>query len=548
MTDENDDNDRMVIIGRVEETTDKQTKVRYEAQSGSRVISLPRNAIGQQVKTHDGQIAFLVTKTKVKHGYWKPSDKFSGVKAPLINESEHVELVDAIEQGAAKSNLQFLVKEQKGEGAPDLFGGSTDTDDYDDSVPLFADGMEVGDDPWDGGLVAGGRDALIAEDWRFEPSMMPCFVALTGTDTIAPTFAPCNDQKGNSAAWAVFNPTYASDERPAGALLGTVGKDYYPLAYPVVYDPILAIAAENGWKAKVYAYKEGAKSRLDCDVSQATQSLNEAREKLAEGGHPWLSTALMSDSAKSLDGLYRYGFSIGNSLDGTTALKIQIVAQRVYCTNLTVMGGVQTIAALRHKKGAMKGRDWDKFATQINNVIVEAQRNLVDMEFLQHIPVDTQLFERMITLCERNGLITWPKMTPQEQGADKVTGGYMWRLAMDGWTNPRNDWVNVSNDQTHSLYHVYNILNGAITHKPEWTDGSSKLTGRVIGLDTFDRRLRTVHNTVTGVAMQTIQNYRDDADVDRIGSGDLSDLKSYVNENGLIALNEIPKASKVLGL
>ena len=131
---------------------------------------------------------------------------------------------------------------------------------------------------------------------------------------------------------------------------------------------------------------------------------------------------------------------------------------------------------------------------------------------------------------------------------DKVSGGYMWRLMGDGWTNPRSDWVNVNRDQTRTLYHAYNVLNGAITHRPEWTDGkTTTLKGRVVGIDALDTRLKTVHNTVTGVAKQTIQQYRKEADVDRIGRGDLSDMKAYVNEEGLTALNDIPTASEVLG-
>jgi len=556
MTNENELNDnRMVVIGRVEETNDKQTKVRYDAVTGPRTVWLPRDAIAVQVKTHDRQTAFLIQETKLKHGSFDPTQQFGGGKSPSINESEHIELADAMEQGIAKSNLTFLVKKQRGETIdepPELFGG----DDFDDTVPDFGDAIielsgspDDGDDPWGGSLLAGGREALVAHDWRFTPKMLPLFVAMDdGSGTMAPTFAPCNNAKGHVESYGVFNPTYASDERPAGALLSTVGKDFHPQAYAPVYDPILELAAENGWKAKVYAYKEGAKARLDADVSQAAQTLQEARTRLKEGGHPWLSTNLMDDHAKSLDGLYRYGFSVLNSLDRSTALRLQMVAQRVYCTNLAVMGSVSTIASKRHLKSTMKETDWDQFAGQIDSVIVEAQRSLVEMEFLQHIPIDAQLYERMMTLCERNGLITWPKIVPQESVDDKVSGGYMWRLMGDGWTNPRSDWVNVNRDQTRTLYHAYNVLNGAITHRPEWTDGkTTTLKGRVVGIDALDTRLKTVHNTVTGVAKQTIQQYRKEADVDRIGRGDLSDMKAYVNEEGLTALNDIPTASEVLG-
>ena len=124
----------------------------------------------------------------------------------------------------------------------------------------------------------------------------------------------------------------------------------------------------------------------------------------------------------------------------------------------------------------------------------------------------------------------------------------MWRLAMDGWTKPQNEWVNVSNDQSNTLYHAYNVLNGAITHRPEWTDGKSTLKGNSIGFETLNRRLSNVHDVMTGVLHQTVSDYRADAGVDRIGVNDLSDMKAYVNEEGLSKLNDIPMASEVLNL
>ena len=300
------------------------------------------------------------------------------------------------------------------------------------------------------------------------------------------------------------------------------------------------------------AYNEGGKARLDCDVSQAAQSKELARTRLKEGGHRWLSTNLLDSTARSLDGLYRYGFSINNSLDGTRALSVQAVAMRMYCTNLAVMGSSQTIASIRHKKGAMKDRNWDVFANKINDVIVDAQRQLVEMEFMQNIPVDVQLFERLLTLCETKGLIGWPNRKPDIKNnkvvGEKLTGGHMWRLAMDGWTKPQNDWVNVSDEQTGTLYHAYNVLNGAITHKPTWTDGKQTLKGRTVGFDTLNKRLGTVHNVMSGVLHQTIDDYIESSGVDKIKTNDISDMKAFVNEEGLTSLNDIPMASEVLNL
>jgi len=553
----NNTTNKIVVIGHVEQTNDKQTKVRYEAVSGPRSVFIPRDAITQQHKTSDGQTAFLVESATLKHGDYDPAAHFDGNKAPLINEPEHIELVDALESGVASANIKFMQKEKKAESSGFMnLGGSPNNDggdeDWDDEVPTTAGAVEVSDEVWDGSILAGGRENLIAHDWRFTPVMKPVFTALQEREDMAPTFSPVSDAKGNPKHFAIFNPSYASSERPEGACLGVAGKDFYPLAYPTVCDPILDLASKNGWKARVYAYNEGAKMRLDCDVSQAAQTREAAAAKLKANGHAWISTNLMDDTAKSLDGLYRYGFSINNSLDGTKALSVQAVAERVYCSNLAVMGGVRTIASIRHKQGAMKDRNWDVFAKDIDSVIVDAQRSLIEMEFMQHLPVDVQLFERLLTLCETRGLIGWPNKKPvikdDKVVSEKLTGGYMWRLALDGWTKPSNDWVAVDRDQTHTLFHAYNVLNGAITHKPEWSDGKTTLKGRTIGIETLNRRLSTVHDVMTGVLHQTVSDYRSESGTDKIGAKDLSDLKAYVNEEGMSSLNSIPKASEVLNI
>jgi len=557
--------DRLVIIGMIEESNDKQTKVQYEAVSGTRTVWIPRDALVSQTKTSDGLTAFLVQGVELTHGAYSPQKQFSGGKAAVIIEPHHIEVCEALEHGLASANIKFLVKEQKAAATkPDLFGfGSTNNDepdDFDDTVvPTTTGGIDIGtmnvggnDEIWDGALTAGGREGMAAHDWRFTPVMKPLFTAHMDNDEMAPTFAPLADAKGNAIAFGVFNPSYASEQRPEGALLSTCGKDYFPLAYPVVYDPMLDLAAQNGWKARVTAYNEGAKARMDCDVSQAAQTREAAREALSEGGHKWLDLGLMNESAKSLDGLYRYGFSVNNSLDGTKALSVQAVATRVYCTNLAIMGGSQTIQSVRHKKGAMQDRNWDTFAGKINDVIVDAQRSLVEMEFMQHLPVDVQLFERLLTLSEQKGLMSWPSKKPEivnnKVVGEKVTGGHMWRLALDGWTNPKSDWVNVSDDQSNTLYHAYNVLNGALTHKPEWTDGKTKLTGRAIGFETLSRRLGTVHDMMTGILHQTVGDYQESSGVDKIKKNDISDMKAFINEEGLHTLNAIPTASEVLNL
>ena len=53
---------------------------------------------------------------------------------------------------------------------------------------------------------------------------------------------------------------------------------------------------------------------------------------------------------------------------------------------------------------------------------------------------------------------------------------------------------------------------------------------------------------MTGVLYQTVGDYKESSGVDKIGTTDLNDLKAFVNEEGMSALNSIPKASEVLNI
>lgn len=562
-------NQRIVIVGDIESSNDKQTKVRYEAIGGQRICYIPRQAMISTTKTSDGKTAFLIESCDLQHGRYDIHQQFADVRAPQIVDAEHIEAVEVLEHGedGASEVLNKPMQPPTGGLFSIANGGANndisddDEEEWDDEVMPTNVGTSIeistmdvgGNDPvWNGALTKGGRDELAAHDWRFEPVMKPLFSAIQENENMAPTFSPVNDAKGNPMAFGVFNPTYASEARPEGALLSTVSKDYFPVSYPTVFDPLLDMSAKHGWKASVTAYNEGGKARLDCDVSQATQSKKLAAQRLKDKGHAWISTDVFNETAKSLDGLYRYGFSVNNSLDGTRALSVQAVAMRVYCTNLAVMGNSQTIAALRHRKGVMQDRNWNSFATKVNDIIMDAQNSLIEMEFMQHIPVDVQLFERLMTLCETKGLMSWPAKKPDivngKQIGEKLTGGHMWRLAMDGWTKPQNEWVNVSDEQSGTLYHAYNVLNGAITHRPEWSDGKTTLKGRAVGFDTLNRRLGTVHNVMTDILHTAANDYRIETGAKKIGFDELKDFNSYIKSDGLGALNDIPMASEVLNI
>jgi hypothetical protein len=200
-------------------------------------------------------------------------------------------------------------------------------------------------------------------------------------------------------------------------------------------------------------------------------------------------------------GDYRIGFVVRNSLDGSSSFKIQAVAMRMTCSNGQVMGKEATLVSLKHTENTLKGYDFGKLAAKIDDVIRYAQEQIVAVENLRDVDVTRETFDKLMTICESKGLITKPTVTRNEQGnVTGLTRGYMWRVLGAGWTKPAEPWVAVEPEDAGTLYHVYNILTGAVTHKPEWTDGKQVLKGKVLQMDAVSDRLSKIHTVITDVA------------------------------------------------
>ena len=137
----------------------------------------------------------------------------------------------------------------------------------------------------------------------------------------------------------------------------------------------------------------------------------------------------------------------------------------------------------------------------IMEVIETAAQEILVTESMKDITVDRNTFEKLMTICERKGLISKPKVKHDDNGnVSALTGGHMWRLMGQGWTNPSEPWVAINNEDRGSLFHVYNILTGAVTHKPAWTDGKTVLNGSALNFNTFTDRLQTVHKVLGDIA------------------------------------------------
>jgi hypothetical protein len=428
-----------------------------------------------------------------------------------------------------------------------------------------AEVIDLSDTAWGGALLQGDRYEK-SVPWRFEAEKQPVWVR-TSYDPVTGegTFARVNKGDGNPASYVLLNPAMSTENRGAGAWLGNVGSGYHVLDHKVVFDPIMAYAKSEGVKAWVTSYNDGKQARLDLDVSQATQTRQAAAQRLRENGHSFLNQSGLEGMINKVDGLYKFGFAINNGVDGKSALHIDMMSLRVYCTNLAAVGGIESIARLRHMSGVMSDIDWDAWGKSMVDVVAEAQGWLATTELMSWIPMDTQLFERLQTLAEKHKLMSWPTVT---WGKDKTAGanigkGYMWRVLGQGWLDHDAPHVKVSHDQKETMYHALQTFTGAYTHKPEWksSDGKQVMKGHSMGFDTLRRRLHGVSNMFDGMVQSGLKGYMKAANVEKLDLGMKDDCMHFITEHPEVimvpnkkgvatneSLIEVPTASYVLGL
>tara|TARA_Y100000592_G_scaffold96562_2_gene165281 strand:- start:1033 stop:2580 length:1548 start_codon:yes stop_codon:yes gene_type:complete len=511
----------IVVIGKVTGSTANIVEVEYPSMVGVNHIRIPRTLVGRLERISNGRVAVLVRTDDSARGQ-EIDDILINQHAPLHVTDEHMNIVMAMENN---------------EPMP---GDSVENDDEvpmwsnEASLSITVDGVEAGPaGPFDDMLYAGGRKEKASIDWDFDPVRKPAFVVHESNENtnMGATVARVNGPSGEPAAYHIFNPHYAEEKRPAGAYLGTFSASYYPMPYRKGFGPVLDLAAEKGWPAQVIAWDEGKRAACFCDVTTSVDWESAGRSL----GDKWQQRGF----AKTGD--YRIGIAIHNSLDGSSAFKVQAVAERLACTNGMVMGDRATLVNLKHTKGVLGNYDFDSLADKISEVIQAAADEIIVAESMRGIEVNRDTFEKLMTICERKGLITKPTLKRDDEGnVVSINRGHMWRLMGQGWTKPSESWVAVSGEDKGTLYHAYNILTGAITHKPTWTDGTAVLNGSTMNFNTFHDRLHTVHK-VLGDLTKDVYNK-----LDMTETQDLHTTKSASANILAERLANVPMFSEVL--
>ena len=501
----------------------------YSAIGGDNTVTLvPFNSL-TTFKIKEGEWLCKVSEFETPGGVFRPEMVFKGEREPVQPSSElHIDLIDMVEQGAAEQNLKKRVK-----------AGETITT-GDNNVGI---GHEAGNDVWDGALLKGGRAKKTAP-WNFTPEFLPNFV-YDGND-----FVRVNKANGNAATWSIFNPALKTENRPAGALLGSVSDRYHVLPHPQWVEPMLRYAEMSNINSSVTAWNDGARCRVDLDVTQAAQTRKAAAGQLREKGHNFLSLDAFSEAAQNLDGLYKFGFTINNSLDGRGSFSVHGGALRTYCSNLAVAGGIKTALSLRHTKGVMADIDWDELGLDLVNATAELNEWLVNTELLSWVPMDIQLMDKLMYVMSQNNIgLSPPRITKDKETLEvkNINRSHMDLALTQGWKDPNLYYVKAA-DEKKTAYHALQCFTGAITHKPTVFDDKRKLDGTALGMDTLDGRLKRVNDVFTDLLNNTLLHehvcYTD------VKLSEKEEIREYLARENLVEeyLGDIPGYTEVHGI
>ena len=494
----------------------------YSAVGGDNTVTLvPFNSL-TTFKIKEGEWLCKVSEFETPGGVFRPEMVFKGEREPVQPSSElHIDLIDMVEQGAAEKNLIARIN---------------------DTPTAVIQPVETNDgDVWDGALLKGGRAKKTAP-WNFTPEFLPNFV-FNGEE-----FVRVNKPNGSAATWSIFNPALKSENRPAGALLGSVSDRYHVLPHPQWVEPMLRYAKMSNINSSVTAWNDGARCRVDLDVTQAAQTRQAAAAQLREKGHSFLSTDAFSEAAQNLDGLYKFGFTINNSLDGRGSFSVHGGALRTYCSNLAVAGGIKTALSLRHTKGVMADIDWDELGLDLVNATAELNEWLVNTELLSWVPMDIQLMDRLMYVMSENNIgLSPPRITKDKetQEVKNINRSHMDLALSQGWKDPNLYYVRAA-DEKNTAYHALQCFTGAITHKPTVFDDKRKLDGTALGMDTLDGRLKRVNDEFMKM-FNWVMGDQEGADM---SLDDKDAVKRYILKENLVEayLDDIPGYTEVHGI
>lgn len=413
--------------------------------------------------------------------------------------------------------------------------------------------------------------------WNFRTQVYETEMKHVDPITGEVTYHPILTENGEVRTRVVVNPTLADEDNPLGHVMNPrIGKNFVPIEHPDVFIPIIqtvrAINETNGcvyqmnkgdkqatlvsgeelitWDA--FSFNKGARAMINLDLTGfSNKTRQESAKSLSNFGFVNLSANRISDALVEEEGGHRIGVSILNSHDGKSALQAFMTVLRTYCGNLAARGGVQALlmsgnrTKIRHMEGVVSEFDPEQFATNIGLALVESRRNLIAMNVLRAIPASMGMFDKMLTVFAKHGLVSQPSMTveagdidriPRDENGNlivttammssdavKVGHGHAYRAIVEGWVNPHQDYVamgkhpetgeqlgsDLDNESIGSMNHMAQSLTGTLTKNPIVTPKGNRepLTGQKHGIEQLMNKCDTATVMLEDIAMAAVDAY-----------------------------------------
>ena len=417
-------------------------------------------------------------------------------------------------------------------------------------------------------MVDGKRHENVGA-WNFRTKTYDMVARSVDPLTGVSEYHEVSSEKGDTRIRAVFNPTLATKDMPLGHCLNrAIGPSFVPIEHPDIFNPIIetvrGINTANGcvyvkvptgedtfaYELKsgtelithdAFSFNKGARAMINLDLTGfGNKTRNESAKSLNNFGYVNLSANRISDALVEEEGGHRVGVSIINSHDGKSALQAFMTVLRTYCGNLAARGGVQALlmagdrTKIRHMEGVVSQFDPEQFAGQLGSALVESRKNLIAMHILRHIPIEANVFDKVMTAFSSHGLVSQPTLTisagdidqiPKDKNGNmivtaammtkdavKVGHGHAYNAMMQGWMNPDVDYVAMDKTEADkaavgSAFHAAQTLTGTITHNPIFTDGKRILHGQKQGIELMMKKSDKAANLLEDIAMGAVNAY-----------------------------------------
>jgi len=342
-------------------------------------------------------------------------------------------------------------------------------------------------------LVRGKRHNDFAA-WNFDPLLLPTVVAITDPVTGNQSYANYS-HKGKPVNRILLNPNEADKSLPAddirhhGAVINPrCGQTWASLSHKAWMIPVAnAVHDIEGVSYDRYCIKNGARGAMTIDLTDMSST---KRSDAASNLTGFLN--LDANSVKAIlheeNGGHRCGVTLLNPLDGKGAFSAHLTVMRTYCQNLAMRGANQLMFKIRHTSGAIAAFDPEAMATSMGKAFEEAQKHLLCAHLLRWIPIEGNMFDKMLTVFDKHGLITPPTVAidvsdydkivaadlagnplsvTQKQSMQKIGRGQAYKAVMHGYANPDVDYVSLQDEESvGTAFHTMQAVTGMLTNAP----------------------------------------------------------------------------------